>query len=156
MRYAYAPDSADGERRYAERMAADTAQRPPAPLVTSRDPIPPGVCVPGSVGKLGARAEGFGWTAVVTYSLGFGLLKYRGAWQQEELWAVRVARYPLAGYAMYRRIAHRGTWAWRSCWVAGADLKPRKLSYAVFAAFLGHSPGMDAEAVLEELGGGAG
>jgi hypothetical protein len=99
----------------------------PEPLVISRDAWPAGVLVPSAVLKLEQAAREASWDVEHTYARGFGVKKYRGAWQEEESIAVRFGRHPLTSrqaVAVYRTIAGRGAWAWKGIWLWGPDLPP--------------------------------
>jgi hypothetical protein len=101
------------------------AEKPPPPIV-------PGVGVeairvPAAVTSLADVAYRWGWSIKIMYSRGFGPKKWRGSWQEEELFSVRFGGHVDTGrqaYAVYRTIAGRATWMWRSVWVWGPDLPP--------------------------------
>lgn len=102
-------------------------QAHPAPLVTSVDPWPGTVAVPAAVLKLEQSAREASWEVRHTYARGFGVKKYRGAWQEEESIAVRFGAHPLSrnqAVAVYRTIAGRGSWSWVSVWMWGLDIAP--------------------------------
>lgn len=83
--------------------------------------------VPGAVTSLAEAARGWGWSTKIMHSRGFGPKKWRGAWQEEELFSVRFGAHsgtPRQAYAVYRTIAGRASWTWRSVWVWGPDLSP--------------------------------
>lgn len=99
----------------------------PDPLVTSHAPWPSAVAVPSAVLKLEQAAREAGWEVVHTYARGFGVKRYRGAWQEEENIAVHFSGHPLTGcyaVAVYRTIAGRSSWAWKGVWLWGPDLTP--------------------------------
>lgn len=102
-------------------------EKSPPPVVAAQGAMPDGGGWPGPVSSLGAYAAAQGWSTKITYSRGYGLKRYRGAWQEEELIAVRFGGHPDTGrqaYAVYRTIAGRASWTWRSVWVWGPDLPP--------------------------------
>jgi hypothetical protein len=106
---------------------APPAEAHPEPLVTSRDAWPTTVAIPSAVLKLEQAAREAGWEVRHTYARGFGVKKYRGAWQEEESIAVRFGQHPLTARqaaAVYRTIAGRGAWAWKGIWLWGPDLPP--------------------------------
>jgi hypothetical protein len=70
--------------------------------MTSRDPWPEGVPVPGPVARLRDVAREHGWQALVAYALS-GTVRTI---------SVRVARPGWAGYAMYRSPSLSSAWAW--------------------------------------------
>lgn len=119
MIYSYVPESVAGQAAYGARTAP--IELPPPPLVTSRDPIPR--VTPGPVASLAARASVTGWDTLVQYSRGYAT-KWRGAWQEEELFAVRMRKGDHGAFAVYRSIAGRESWTWRDVWMWGADLLP--------------------------------
>jgi hypothetical protein len=121
MRYAYVPESVAGEAEYRARQ--ERAELPPPARVTSRDMIPTDVVTPAPVTSLAAEGFSAGWMVKIQYSRGYAV-KYRGQWQEEELWAVRFARGSRGAFAVYRSIAGRNTWTWRDVWMWGDDLLP--------------------------------
>lgn len=120
-------------------------ERSPPPIVSGREiESPYGNGVPGAVLSLAEAAHGWGWSTKIMYSRGFGPKKWRGAWQEEELFSVRFGAHsgtPRQAYAVYRTIAGRAGWTWRSVWVWGPDLAP----FGMFGAtelrqYLEHAP----------------
>jgi hypothetical protein len=98
-------------------------ERSPAPIVSAREVTD----MPGAVLSLADAARGWGWSVKIMYSRGYGPKRYRGRWQEEELYAVRFGGHRSTArqaYAVYRTIAGRGDWIWRSVWVWGPDLPP--------------------------------
>jgi hypothetical protein len=120
VRYAYVPESEAGEAEYRSRVLP--RDLPPPPITTSRDPLPREV--PPPVLALAAYGNAQGWLHRIQYSRGYAA-KYRGAWQEEELFAVRFMRMNSFGaFAVYRSIAGRETWTWRDVWMWGITLLP--------------------------------
>jgi hypothetical protein len=120
VRYAYVPESEAGEGEYRSRVLP--RDLPPPPITTSRDPLPREV--PAPVLALALYGEAQSWLYRIQYSRGYAV-KYRGAWQPEELFAVRFSHLSGFGaFAVYRSIAGRETWTWRDVWMWGVTLLP--------------------------------
>jgi hypothetical protein len=118
--YGYRSDSLKYREQYLELLAG--RDLPPPPITTSRDPLPREV--PAPVTLLAAHGGEHAWQYRIQYSRGYAV-KYRGAWQQEELFAVRFMRLDGFGaFAVYRSIAGRETWTWRDVWMWGVTLLP--------------------------------
>lgn len=100
------------------------AERCPDPEVCSPEGVPAGIEVPASVVSLAAYGEANGWRTRVAYARGYGPKKYHGQWQKEETFSIRFANGNRGAYAVYRTIASKSTWTWRSVWIWGEDLPP--------------------------------
>src|SRR4051812_3435918 len=121
MKYSYVPESAAGEAQYHARTVAQ--ELPPPPVVSSRDMLPRNFVFPSPVFTLAQYAAGEGWIYRAQYSRGYAV-KYRGAWQEEELCALRFERDTYGAFAIYRTIAGRNSWIWRDVWMWGSTLLP--------------------------------
>jgi hypothetical protein len=119
VKYSYVRDSEAGEAEYRSRVLP--RDLPPPPITTSREPLPREV--PAPVISLAAWGEAHDWLHTVQYSHGYAA-KYRGAWQPEELFAVRFQISGFGAFAVYRSIAGRETWTWRDVWMWGVTLLP--------------------------------
>ena len=126
----------ESDARVKAWLTRETTESVPEPLVTSRASWPTDVAVPAAVSKLGAMAGGRGWEVRLTYSHGTAT-KYRRAWQWEELVAIRVRRGTRRAFGVYRTIAGRDSWSWRTFWTFGQGHELRQLRLlAEFVAYL--------------------
>jgi len=101
-------------------------EKPPPPVVPAREMPFSGMDMPGPVAALDRFARTFGWSTKIMYSRGYAA-RYRGEWQEEEIITVRFGAHPRSArqaLAVYRTIAGKGTWTWRSVWLWGPALPP--------------------------------
>jgi len=91
----------------------------PAPVVTSRDPMPEGVVVPGPVRLLAAQARTAGWRVVVQYADGWGIHARLGTpTARVRSFAVRMHSGKKRAVAVYK-IGSTGTGTWDGVWIFG-------------------------------------
>lgn len=89
----------------------------PVPLVTSDDPLPASVLMPGPVADLARDMERAGWRAQITYAHGYvpHATHGRPSAKPKQSWAVRAVR------GAQRAVAVREDDAWQSLWDWSAE-----------------------------------
>jgi hypothetical protein len=105
----------------------------PAPLVTSRDPIPAGIVEPGPVAQLEAYAAEHGWQTQVAYSEGCLPHATHGRpVGPKKLWSVRLERNGA------RAVAVRHDDTWKSFWMwSPRRMRERAAGLEVFKVEIG-------------------